>query len=308
MSSLYGLGLYGEGLYGIGNPFGDGYGGTAALLGDSGIILGRDFIDDDGISWRLQRGSDLWGNAPSPRDVSGERAVAHGQWNATEWLGPRTWNLSIHAHATDHAALHNARHRLTAACSHLPFQVTGTEPFYGLRYAGYRRAGELLWNEDTPGLAIVSVPLIADDPLIRSGGRRAQATFPVSSGGLQWPATWPATWGATVTSGRLQIVNDGNESASILWRIDGPVTDPFIVDEATGLQLRTSLSLTAGQWLTIDTATHRVLANGEPDASRRDRVYGDWFGAAPGESSFMFGAAEGGAGARLSATWTDTWI
>ena len=279
---------------------------TTAAIGDSGIVLGA--IDALGVRWRWQRGSDLFGNAPAPRDVSGERAVAHGTWSATEFYGPRSWSVSMIVEAPDHDRLHEARARFFAAFGIQAFLVVGDEPHFGQREATFRRVGETLWSEDTPTMARASVSLHADDPLIRGSLLSIATGAPSTSGGLVWPATWPANWDATVSSGRLTLENDGSEPASILWRIDGPVIDPYLIDIATGQTLRTNITLAAGEFITIDTATHRVLAQGDPFASRRDRVYGDWFDARPGTTQVQFGATSPGPSAQVTASWRPTWI
>ena len=284
---------------------------TTATLGDSGIVLNG--IDAYGVTWALQEGSDLWGDSPAPREVSGDRATAHGTWSATEFYGPRAWNPSLLVKAPDHATLHHARGRLDAAVGLKAFTVVGTEPFYGTRQAAYRRNNPVQWTErrgDDKGLslALASLSLVADDPMIRGAERTATTGAPSSVGGLTWPTTWPATWSAAVTSGVIRLANDGSQPSSVLWRIDGPITDPYLIDIDTGAALRTTLTLQAGQWLTIDTATHRVLANGDPNASRRDRLYGEWFDARPGTQQVQFGGSSPGPGALLTATYRPTWI
>lgn len=281
---------------------------TTATLGDTGIVLGGE-PDDHGVRWRLLVGSDLWGPSPAGREVSGERAVAHGNWSATRFYGPRAWPASLTVTAPDHDALHHAQARLNAAIGLAPFLITGDEPHFGTRQAAYRRGGDVLWNETIPTKASASVMLIADDPLIRGELRTTSTGAPSSVGGLEWPATWPATWDAVVSSGRLALANPGTMPADVLWRIDGPITEPYLIDVATGRYLRTSLTLGAGEWLTIDTATHRVLANGDVNASRRDRVYGTWFTAAADTTTqVQFGGTSPGPGAQLTASWRPSWI
>lgn len=279
---------------------------TTAQLGDSGIVLND--VDEHGVEWIIKSGSDLWGASPAPREVVGDRAVADGQWSATRYYRARTWSLSVLAIAPSHATLHHARSRLEAAVGIRPFSVTGMEDHFGARVAQFRRAGEILWAE-TGDTALASIPLVADDPLIHGAELLSASTSaPSSVGGLAWPATWPATWDAVVTSGTVQLANAGTVPANVLWRIDGPITDPYLIDVSTGRTLRTNLVLAAGEWLTLDTATHRVLAAGDPNASRRDRVRGDWFTAAPGVTQVQFGGSAAGPGAQLTASWRSAWI
>lgn len=280
---------------------------STARLGTSEITLGG--WDFEGVFWSMQQGGDLWGASPAPREVTGERAVADGNWNATRYHQPRRWDISLVVSSETHDQLHRARTRLFDAVPITPFTIDGWEEGYDVRTMRWRRAQEILWTEQTPTTATVSLALVADDPRIRSGNTKRFTTgAPASAGGLKWPATWPATWGARVTSGQLSLTNEGNAPADILWRIDGPISEPYLIDVETGATLRTSLVLGSGDWLIIDTATHRVLANGDENASRRDRVYGDWFKADPGTTLVQFGGSNPGPGASVTAEWSDTWI
>lgn len=281
---------------------------TSAYLGDSGIVLSGP-RDAEGVKWDWN-GDDPWSPSPAPRDVSGENATDHGSWDATQFYGPRTIALEGHAHGT-HEALHRAKHRLFAACG-LGFTFRVVEPGFD-RQAWVRRSGEILWSElsahEGGAVARFSVPLWAGDPRVYSTTiRSASAGFPTSSGGLTWPATWPATWSAVIVSGELRARNDGDQVAWPVFRIDGPVTNPSIVNVSTGQVMHVDVVLEAGQWLTVDTGSHQVLADGDENASRRNLFWGDWFGLVPGASTIRFGGDSAGSGAQLSASWRDTYI
>lgn len=305
MSGLFGIGLYGLGLYGFELPDPVIVDHITTVDAGGGIVLGG--TDALGVTWDILRGSDAFGNAPAPRDVSGERFAGHGSWSATEYWSERIWNINLIVQAS-HDELHRAEHRLAAACGMRPFPIVCDEPFYGPRVAYFRRRGELQWTEDTPTMAHASMTLVADDPLIRGLEKTTSAPLPSTSGGLSWPTSWPATWDATVSSGLLDLTNDGNETASLRWRIDGPVTDPAIVNQTTGQTLRTDITLAAGEWLTIDTATRRVLANGDINATRRNRVYGDWWELPPGAIQARLSGSGAASTTELTATWQDSWI
>lgn len=278
---------------------------TAELVG-TGIVWGQE--DAQGVYWSLQSGSRLFGPSPAPREVSGERAVAHGTWSGTEFYGPRSWSPELIVRAPSHEALHDAEERLTAALPLSPTLFVGTEPHFGARRIAFRRAGQILWNEMTPTIAQVSLQLQADDPLLRGTDLTASTGAPSSSGGLSWPTSWPASWDAVVVSGQLSLPNAGGMASDVLWRIDGPITHPYVIDIPTGRTLRTTLTLAGGEFVTIDTATHRVLAQGDAAASRRDRLYGTWFQVPAGGTRVQFGGESPGASAQVTATWAPTWI
>lgn len=280
---------------------------TSAYLGDSGIVLSGP-ADSDGVTWRWN-GDDPWSPSPAPRDVTGDNATDHGSWDATQFYGPRSLALEGHAHGT-HDALHRAKHRLFAACG-LGFTFRVIEPGFD-RQARVRRSGEILWTElsahENGAVARFSVPLWAPDPRIYSTDTyNASVAFPTSTGGMSWPAVWPATWDAVTVTGEMSVSNDGTETAWPTYRIDGPVAEPVIVNADTGQSMHFSITLGPGEWLTVDTGSHEVLGNGDPNASRRNVFHGDWFGLAPGSTTVRFNGASG-VGSTLSASWRSTWI
>jgi len=281
---------------------------TTLRLGESGITLGE--IDSLGCRWGAT-GDEPWSPSPAPRANTGDLANDHGSWDATEFYGPRSYALDGYIIAPTHQALHQAKGRLFAACPIGAFELRVSEPGFE-RFGTFRRNGEAVWAElspISPPTARFSVPLIAVDPRIYgTNSKTATTNYPSTSGGLEWSATWPVTWDATVTSGQMVLTNEGDSPAPVLWRIDGPVTDPMVVDLATGDRMRVNLDIPAGDWITIDTATHRVLYRGEQGATRRSKWSGRWLGVNPGSHQFGLSATTGDPAAELTATYRDTWI
>lgn len=283
---------------------------TLAYLGDSGIVLlggdERFQYDDAGVRWQWG-GDDPWTPGPAPRTITGDNANDHGSWDATRFYGPRRYALEGLAHASDHTALHAAKQRLMTAVGLAFFQLRCVEPGFD-RVGQFRRDGDVSWKELTHSIARFSVPLWAGDPRAYSVDTHTASTgFPSTVGGLAWPTTWPAIWDGVTTSGDLSVSNTGTETAWPTYRIDGPVTDPVILNADTGQAMRFAITLSPGEWLTVDTGTHQVLGNGDPAASRRNTFHGDWFGLPPGPSTIRF-TGSSGAGSTLSAFWRDTWI
>lgn len=287
---------------------------TLVVLGDSGIVLGD--TDSQGVEWQLSGDSDLWQPKPSPRHVTGDRTVGHGSWDATEFYGDRTQQFELHVRGPSHEALHEAKDRLFAAVGIRPFRVVGIEPNHPAgRWSLMRQDGQMPWSEQTPGtdrggaIATTSIALVARDPLLYANDIRTVTTgAPSSTGGLSWPTAWPATWDAQVTTGVIRLTNGGNMSAPVEWRIDGPATDPMVTEALTGRRWRLALALEPGEWVTVDSQTMRVLALGDPQASRRPQWSGDWLHIPPGGATYAFSATETNEQTRLTATWRPTWI
>lgn len=283
---------------------------TSTYLGDSGIVLAgdsTDVYDAAGVRWTAA-GDSPFSRSPAPREVSGDRATEHGSWDATRFYGPRSANLTGKAYAPDHVSLHQAEARFKAAVG-LSLLVRHVEPGFD-RQALFRRSGEVLWTEITDTIASFSAPLWARDPRAYSTDLQTASTaFPSSSGGLTLPLTIPFSIDATTTgAGTLSLTNAGTLTAMPIFRIDGPVAQPQILNDDTGQAMHLDLTIAAGDWITIDTATGQVLGNGQPGAPRRAQWWGDWFGLAPGPNNLRFIGDSGGAGAQLTASWRSAWI
>jgi hypothetical protein len=277
---------------------------TTAELGTSGIILNA--TDALGCRWGWS-GDEPWTPGPSPRVVSGENATDHGSWDATEFYDARTYAIEGYVIAPDHLALHQAKSRLFSAIN-LGFDLRVIEPGFD-RTGRFRRNGEPSWAEINNTTARFSAPVWAADPRAYSTTLRTASTaFPTSSGGLTLPFTLPLTIPATVATGLLNLTNDGTEDAYPVFRFDGPVSDPGVVNVATGQSWRLKLDVGDGEFVTVDTATHQVLAQGDVNGTRRNTWSGDWFGLTPGPNALRFIGQTAGPGAQLSVSYRSAWI
>ena len=110
-----------------------------------------------------------------------------------------------------------------------------------------------------------------------------------------------------MASGQIAATNPGNVPADTVFTIWGPVTDPWIGDD-TGKRMNLDLTLAAGEWVTVDSATGQVLAQGDPAASRRANWYGDRLRVKPGQTTFTLGATTSGPGAQVRLDYRHTWI
>lgn len=281
---------------------------TVVHLGESGIVLNE--VDAFGVDWGGTGDENPWSPSPAPRSVTGQNATTHGGWDATEFYGSRTFALEGEALVPvgSESLLVQAEQRLKAAIGLRPFALRVVENGFD-RWALFRRDSQLSWKVMTPTWAIFSVSIVAPKPEIYSTAMvTASTSFPSSTGGLTWPATWPATWDTDVVNGELALVNEGTETAWPVYRIDGPVVNPRIVNTVTGEQMTVSITLLAGEWLTVDTGSHQVLGNGDPAANRRNLFTGTFFGLEPGQNTIRFDGLSAGPGAALSTSYSHTWI
>lgn len=281
---------------------------TLAYIGDSDIVLCGDeirILDDEGCYWDWG-GDQPWTPGPAPRAVTKERANDDGDSDATTHYGPRGYSIEATVYAPDHAALHRAKARIETAIGVRPFKLRVVEPGFD-RFATMRRDGEPQWSEQTPTRGRITVGVKAVNPRLYSTEVMTASTgFPTTTGGLSLPASLPTSLDGVTVSGEMSLTSVGNQTAWPIFRIDGPVTDPVIINTTTDQAMRFNLTLAAGEWLTVDTSNHLVLANGDPNAARRSAFYGDWFGLAPASTTTIRFSGATGAGSNLSATWHHT--
>lgn len=94
-------------------------------------------------------------------------------------------------------------------------------------------------------------------------------------GGLSFPLSFPLSFGSAPTN-RLTLTNSGTAESWPTWTVRGPVTDPTVVEVASGRRLRWKGTLSASETLTIDTGQlTAVLSSGGNQRGSMDLA--DWF-------------------------------
>lgn len=243
-------------------------------------------------------------------DEGDSRAWNHGAWSGAEFAEQVVIPMRIVALGEGAAGFLAAHRQLTEAFapSHedleLRFAIAGQE---------YVMFGRPRLVEPQPrnhtGIAWYQAAFVALDPLIYSGVEHLQTLMlPITTGGLTLPVEAPFTIGASVVSGRASLSNAGNAPVGLRLRIVGPVVQPrvsLLVGSVTST-LRILLTLTAGQFLDVDTAAHTVYLNGS--ISRRGNASGDWPVLPTGTHELAFDADTYDAAAELQVRWRDAWF
>ena len=264
---------------------------TQAWLGDSGIVCNDPAGDAYGCVWTWS-GTNAWGGKPEPKEQTGDRPFADGQWDATAFYGARTLAFTGACRAPDHVALHVAEQRLRDAVAISLFTFRVTEPGFD-GWCLMRQQGQVLWTELNHRTASYSLGLYAPDPRIWSSAARSFSTgFPSSVGGLVLPVTPPFTIDAVVTSNTASLANPGSVPVPLRTRLDGPAEDAELtVTSGTGAVSNLRLAnpdgdlLADSEWLLIDSDTRQVLLGGV--SSRRSWAAGTFPVVPPGESTFI---------------------
>lgn len=255
-------------------------------------------------------------------DQTSDRAWNHGSTSGAEWAAERIVPLRIQPEADDMAAgtwlgLHQ---QLTAAFAPVGDTANDVEMRFALGGTEYLMFGRPRMVEPETrhigaGVAPTQCAFVGTDPLIYSGDLLTSdpIPLPVQAGGLLVPFTVPFTIGGTLLGGSAELVNAGTAPSPIVFRIDGPVEEPFVAVQhpATGTvnTIRCHFDLPSGQFVLINTGARTVFLQGLPQASRRGQVTAedDWPLLQPGVNEIRFGAGEHNDQAALTVETRSAW-
>lgn len=158
----------------------------------------------------------------------------------------------------------------------------------------------------TIGIVRCEAGFLALDPRVYSDVENViTMNLPSDSGGLVLPFTTILTLTGTLTSGTRTINNAG--TATTTWRavINGPVTNPRLVNFTSGQELRIGVTVASGRTLVLDSAVRSVLLDGT--SSRRGNVSGQWWQLAPGNNLIGWFSETASGTATFQVTYRDAW-
>ncbi|WP_410576635.1 phage distal tail protein [Amycolatopsis sp. lyj-108] len=263
-------------------------------------------------------------DVPGMRTSDRAALSRHGDVSGSDYLGSRTVTLTIEAYGRDGAELADALNAVTAAFTPaapdapLVFRFPGIAGG-GVRFvsARVRKRGIPVNVEYSNGLAMVTVemycasPLIVSPVLLRDSAPLADAN--ALGGGIKPPFRFPIKFGPPRSLGIVRVLNEGNFTTYPKFIIRGPVTNPQIINLATGQMLSFNYTLLRGEWLDIDTYTHEVLLNGTAPRFLTSGTANTWLTCSPGLTEFVFRGfridpGSGGEGASLECQWTSAWV
>lgn len=206
--------------------------------------------------------------SPAPRAVAENRPSGHGAVDATSFYGPRVIELTGFVQASSFADFWPKVDDLLGGLA------LGSE--HVLRF---RRLGDTFDLQTTVrvdssvDLPVGDVPrpfarwgvsLFCRDPRLYADlTSGAYDPTDAGSGGLVFPLGFPLVFGASGVSGALQVENAGNVSTPPVLVVTGPVTNPILDNDTTGLAIHTrDCGLAAGDTLTLDVRRRTAVLNG----------------------------------------------
>lgn len=236
---------------------------------------------------------------PDIRSGDMARVARGGLVEGEDIYGGRTVTITLNVLADTQAAFNAAVNALSLAfsapalaASPLTFTIPGVAGGTEARvYVKPRRRAlpipSLWFANTTPAV----VELAAADPLLYSESETAYTlTVAVPATGRSYSRTYDMTYGASGTLGAAYLVNAGNITTPVLLRIFGPVSNPTVTNVTTGQVLSLTTTLTAGEYVDIDTNDRTVLLGGTADRYSW-LTTPQWWGLRPGLNEVRYTAA-----------------
>lgn len=182
----------------------------------------------------------------------------------------------------------------------VPQRVVYCKPIVGLRY-DWDQARRL-------GTTPFQIQLQAGDPTIyASASQTVVATLPpAATTGRAYNKLYPLSYGGTSASGLINVTNGGNKPAPAVLSMTGPVTNPQIISDTAGANIKILISLSVSDVLTVDLGKRTVVLNGTGNRRNLWAPGSTWFLLQPGVNQLRYNASTQTA-SQLSITWKDAY-
>jgi hypothetical protein len=136
------------------------------------------------------------------------------------------------------------------------------------------------WDEIKWGKFLIQ--LYVPGPYLLSGSLQTTSQLYVaSSGGTVLPWTLPVTL-AVSTGGSSNVLNNGNGTALPIMRLTGLLTNPQVINNASGLSMKLNYTVPNGSYVDVDMANKLILLNGTSPILSVKADGSDWWGLDPG--------------------------
>lgn len=282
--------------------------GATFTIGSWGAGMVTPVTDSNGCIWYLTDYKG-WQGAPAPRTNVVDREQSDGVYDGPVWQPGRQITLEGKVVCPSNLVMHKAFDVIGAVLvsGSRTATLTVVEP-HVTRIATVRRDAETLIDPVGNTDATFSMILYAPDPN-RYGSvlQTGSATLYQASTGRAYPLAFPRAYGsASASSGTVTVTNNGNVMTYPIITISanaGPMVNPSVT-LIGGLTLTFTLTLNAGDVLTIDTGQRSVLLNA---AARAWPLTTGTLGCAPGVTQLLFNAFSADPTATMSPAWRDAY-
>lgn len=252
------------------------------------ILMGKDtFIRVDSVSGLLD-----WPDKQGTTEPYGDRHG--GYYNAQGHYGVRRCIFTVAVHIEkDSEETHAVLEQLVGVLGrgkgdgYLTVQRPGKESRRLICHP-IRTNFDAMWTVHQ-GLAPGAFELEAGDPLFYAEEMTPYGTpMRTGSSGRTYPRIYPLLYGALGEGGFIVVHNAGNESSDSVLRVHGPIDTPIIYNSTQERYLKFDISIPAGDYLEINTASHTALLNGTGNRRSTLNPLSQWWTLEPGDNEIRF--------------------
>lgn len=154
------------------------------------------------------------------------------------------------------------------------------------------------------------VPLVCADAEVVAAAEQSLVIVSGATGFLGFTSPIMSPLASVIASGGGAFaVNSGTAPSFPRLRIDGPITNPRVLNNTTGEELRLIYDLAVAEWLEVDMKRRTVLLGGT--ANRYSAVEfpaSVWWALQPGNNDIRLNATAASGGAQVTVYWRHAWI
>jgi Phage tail protein len=271
-------------------------------------IDGLELIDTDAYWFESADGLD----EPDRRIASAVNPGADGGFVASTLYGMRGVSLTGALKRQDSAEMSAARSALGQVCL-LKRDANGVRQLKTINFS-LLDGREFTFQAEVSsfkapnfgtGAVEFLIQLIAEDPLLydpeeKSSGDIVRAT----GGGLIIPFVSPAVSAAS-SGGSGIATNNGNSDTPVIMKLVGPLTSPYILNQASGLFMQLDYTIPAGTTVLIDTSDNTILIEAGGSLFDRRSSGASFFKLLPGANPIVFSTSDSSDTGHVELLWHD---
>ena len=152
-----------------------------------------------------------------------------------------------------------------------------------------------------------TLDLLATDPAIQSDNLNSKIINPSASGGFSVPATIPVSFDSS-SGGLYNLANAGNYPAWPIIVLNGPLTNPNIINETTGEFMNLALDLNSGDQIIIDCLNKTIVQGGVTNQISTKTYESTFWTLQPGNNVINLPSGVPDQTGSAIISWRDQWV
>lgn len=227
----------------------------------------------------------------------------------------RPVSLTGVVYANDAQTYETARQALATACAinknaagdPVPTLITYTT-LAGNSYFFNAYIDRPIFDYTQPNSTNFLITMTVADPFIYGATQvQSGAILAPSGGGFILPVILPIVSTPT-TGGTATLTNNGNAKSNPLLTLNGPLTNPFIYNQAIGKSMQLNTTIAGGSSVVIDMANKTIMLNGTTPLLTAKDSLSEWWAMVPGSNPITFNTSSTADTGNLMITFYPAWL